>query len=346
MPMEKYDLPYGMDAKNGLNMAILDIAPENVEFNYYDTEGKPEFFLKYYEEAAKGGAELVIGPLISTEVKLEDLVTLIEKYNVPLLSPSITTKKFLRASDKFFSVASPNSVIAANLSFFLAKEGGIEEAVIVRDPSSEYSIELADMINRALNKYGVKVSGTIDYHGSNQDVIDDLKEKYSSLLQNEKSAIIILIYAKRLNDLLFDIRNDLKYKGILAGADSWDVAEETKEEIPGINIYAAFFFPTENDSTKAFTERYMNNYKSMPTSFSALAYDAIKVMNEALKASKVYTKEEIAKRLKFVSTQGLTGEIDFGGDNLLEDKSVVIIGYSGNKKVFLRRTSVSSAVVH
>ncbi len=346
MPMEKYDLPYGMDAKNGLNLAILDIAPENVEFQYYDTEGKSEFFLKYYEEAAKNGAELVIGPLLSTEVKIDDLVKLIKKYDVPLLSPSVTTEEFLKASDKFFSISAPNSVLAANLSFFLAKEGGINQAVIVQDPSNKYSMEISDLLKKALNKYGVKVEGTIDYRGANQDVIDDLREKYASLLNNKKSAILMPIYVDRLNNLLLDIRNELKYEGILAGTDSWDVVEETKEEIPGVNIYVAAFFPTENDSTKAFTKRYMDNYKKVPTSLSALAYDAVKVMNEALKASKVYTKEEIAKRLKFVSTQGLTGDLDFGGDNILEDKSVVIIGYKGNKKVFLRRTAVSSAVVH
>ncbi len=352
MPMENYELPYGMDAKNGLNLAILDIAPENVEFEYYDTEGKPEFFLKYYEEAAKNGAELVIGPLISKEVKIEDLVKLIDKYKVPLLSPAITNDEYLHASDKFFSVAAPNSVIAANLAFLLSKfrdkNAGIEkieEVILVQNPENPYSTDITELERKAFENYGIKVVGISEFTGSRQDLIDDLKEKFSETLKNSNSAIVLNLYADNLNDLLLDIRNELNYKGVLAGPDSWDVVESMEEEIPGINIYVAFFFPTENDSTKAFTQRYMEHYKKVPTSFSALAYDAIKVLNEALKKSKVYTSEEIAKRIRFVSTTGLTGEIDFGGDNILEDKSVVSILYSGKEKRFIRRTTVSAAVI-
>ncbi len=352
MPMENFDLPYGMDAKNGLNLAILDIAPENVEFQYFDTEGKSEFFLKYYEEAAKNGAELVIGPLLSSEVKIEDLVNLIEKYKVPLLSPAITNDDYLHASDLFFSVAAPNSVIAANLAFLLSKFrdknagiDGIEEVILVQNPDNPYSVNITELEKKALKSYGIKVVGIFEFNGSRQDLIDDLREKFSGTLQNSNSAIIINLYADNLNDLLLDIRNELNYKGVLAGPDSWDVVEPTSTKIPGINMYVAFFFPTENDSTKAFTKRYMENYKKVPSSFSALAYDAIKVLNEALKKSKVYTSEEIAKRLKFVSTMGLTGEIDFGGDNILEDKSVVSILYTGREKRFIRRTTVSAAVI-
>ncbi len=352
MPMENYGLPYGMDAKNGLNLAILDIAPENVEFQYYDTEGKPEFFLKYYEEAAKNGAELVIGPLISKEVKIEDLVKLIDKYGVPLLSPAITNDEYLHSSDKFFSLAAPNSVIAANLAFLLAKfrdkNAGIEkieEVILVQNPDNPYSVDITELEKKALERYGIRVVGISEFTGSRQDLIDDLKEKFPSTLKNPNSAIILNLYADNLNDLLLDIRNDIGYGGVLAGPDSWDVVEPTDMKIPGVNIYIAFFFPTENDSTKAFTRRYMEHYKRVPTSFSALAYDAIKVLNEALKKSKVYTSEEIARRIKFVSTTGLTGDIDFGGDNILEDKSVVSILYTGKDKRFIRRTTVSAAVI-
>ena len=352
MPMENYELPYGMDAKNGLNLGILDIAPENVQFEYYDTEGKPEFFIRYYEEAAKNGAELIIGPLLSDEVKIEDLVKLIEKYNVALLSPAVTNNRFLRASDKFFSVAAPNSVIAANLAFVLSefkapKQGitKIEEVILVQDPGSPYAVDLVELEKKAFEKYGMKVVGVSDYLGSRQDLIDDLRERFPQTIENPNSVIIINLYAKGLEDLLFDLRNDLGYKGVLAGPDSWDILQPTQQVIPGINLYVAFFFPTENDSAKAFTRRYMDHYKKLPSSFSALAYDAIIVLNEALKKSKAYTKEEIAKKLKFISTTGITGEIDFGGDNILEDKSVVSILYTGRDKRFLRRTTVSGAVI-
>jgi len=352
MPMENYNLPYGMDAKNGLNLGILDIAPENVEFEYYDTEGKPEFFLKYYEEAAKNGAELIIGPLLSKEVKIDDLVKLIDKYNVPLLSPAITNDEYLHASDKFFSVAAPNSVIAANLAFILSKfrdkkEGidKIEEVILVQNPDNPYSTDITELEKKAFEKYGIKVVGISEFTGSRQDLIDDLHERFPKTLKNPNSAIVLNIYADNLNDLLLDIRQDLDYKGVLAGPDSWDIVEPITTIIPGVNLYVAFFFPTENDSTKAFTQRYVEHYKRVPTSFSALAYDAIIVLNEALKKSKVFTSEEIAKRIKFVSTTGLTGEIDFGGDNILEDKSVVSILYTGKEKRFIRRTTVSGAVV-
>ncbi len=352
MPMENYKLPYGMDAKNGLNLAILDLAPENVEFEYYDTEGKPEFFLKYYEEAAKNGAELIIGPLLSKEVKIDDLVKLINKYNVPLLSPAITNDQYLHASDKFFSVAAPNSVIAANLAFLLSnfkdKDAGItkiQEVVLVQNPDNPYSTDITNLEKKAFEKYGIRVVGVANFTGARQDLIDDLGDNFPSTLKNPNTAIVLNLYVDDLNELLMDIRRKLDYKGVLAGPDSWDVVQPTREVIPGINMYIAFFFPTENDSTKAFTKRYMDHYKKVPSSFSALAYDAIIVLNEALKKSKVYTSEEITKRIKYVSTTGLTGEIDFGGDNILEDKSVVSILYTGKEKRFIRRTTVSGAVV-
>jgi branched-chain amino acid transport system substrate-binding protein len=360
LPLEKSGLSYGIDAKNGINLAVLDLGEKNITFSYCDTEGKAEKFNECYENAKKQGVNIVIGPILTREIDNKS-IELINKYKIPVISPSITTDEIFNKSEYIFSVAATNSIIAANLAYILS-EVGVSEVVIVKDPNSEYSIDISEKEKKALSKYNINVVDEISFRGSRADLINDLKNSISKFKKEQKvavkgkskkeetpkpttkNAIIINTYAVDLDKILLDIRQELKYDGILAGPDAWDEIKEQAVQIPGENFYVAHFFPLENEKTKEFFNKYQQQFKTVPSSWSALSYDALSIVIKAIREAKAIETQRILLRIKYQDYNGLTGRISYGGDNKPDDKSVVIIKYTGDKKGFVRRTNVAGTI--
>ncbi|MEO0143580.1 MAG: ABC transporter substrate-binding protein [candidate division WOR-3 bacterium] len=359
LPLEKSGLSYGIDAKNGINLAVLDLQEKNIQFDYCDTEGKAEKFIECYEEAKKKGANVVIGPILTREID-DKAIELINKYKIPVVSPSITTDEIFNKSEYIFGVAATNSIIAANVAYVLSN-AGVNEVIIVKDPTSEYSNDITEREKKALSKYNIKVVDEVNFRGARTDLINDLKNSITKFSKAEqkpapkgkkqeqttpapKNAIILNIYAVDLDKILLDIRNELKYNGILAGPDAWDEIKEQPVKIPGENFYIAHFFPLENQKTQEFFNKYKQQFNAIPSSWSALGYDAVSVVINAIREAKAVETQRIILRMKYQDYSGLTGKISYGGDNKPDDKSVVVIKYSGDTKGFLRRTNVAGAI--
>jgi len=358
LPLEKSGLNYGIDARNGINLAVLDLGEKNVEFTYCDTEGKAEKFIECYENAKKQNVNFVIGPILTRELD-NKAIELINKYKIPVITPSITTDEIFNKSEYIFAVAATNSIISANLAYVLSN-ANVNEVIIVKDPNNEYSNDLTEREKKALSKYNIKVVDEINFRGARADLINDLKNslnkftkaqpqkpqkgKQQTQTQPSRNAIIINLYAVDLDKILLDIRNELKYDGILAGPDAWDEIKEQPTKIPGENFYVAHFFPLENQKTQEFFNKYKEQFKTIPSSWSALTYDATSILINAIKEAKAIETQRIILRLKYQDYNGLTGRISYGGDNKPDDKSVVIIKYTGDTKGFLRRTNVSGAI--
>ncbi|MEO0202224.1 MAG: ABC transporter substrate-binding protein, partial [candidate division WOR-3 bacterium] len=299
LPLEKSGLNYGIDARNGINLAVLDLGEKNIDFMYCDTEGKAENFRVCYEEAKKKGANVVIGPILTGEID-DKSIELINKYKIPVVTPSITTDDIFTKSGYIFGIAAPNSVIAANLSYILS-DIGISEVIIVKDPNNAYSIDISEKEKKALSRYKINVVDEVNFRGSRADLINDLKRSIAKFTKTEqktkgkkqeqqtqavKTAIILNIYAVDLDKILLDIRNELKYNGILAGPDAWDEIKEQVTTIPGENFYIAHFFPLENQKTQEFFDKYKQQFKTVPSSWSALSYDAVSVVINAIREAK------------------------------------------------------------
>jgi len=360
LPLEKSGLSYGIDAKNGLNLAVLDLGEENITFSYCDTEGKAEKFNECYENAKKQGVSIVIGPILTREIDNKS-IELINKYKIPVISPSITTDEIFNKSEYIFGVSASNSIIAANLAYVL-REIGVNEVIIVKDPNNEYSIDISEKEKKALNRYNITVVDEVNFRGSRTDLINDLKNSISKFKKEQKSpvrgkskkgeepkistksAIIINTYAVDLDKILLDIREQLKYDGILAGPDAWDEIKEQAVQIPGENFYVAHFFPLENNKTQEFFNKYKQQFNTIPSSWSALSYDALSIIINAIREAKAIETQRILLRIKYQDYNGLTGRIYYGGDNKPDDKSVVIIKYTGDKKGFVRRTNVAGTI--
>jgi len=187
LPLEKSGLSYGIDAKNGINLAVLDLGEKNITFSYCDTEGKAEKFNECYENAKKQGVNIVIGPILTREIDNKS-IELINKYKIPVISPSITTDEIFNKSEYIFSVAATNSIIAANLAYILS-EVGVSEVVIVKDPNSEYSVDISEREKKALSKYNINVVDEINFRGSRADLINDLKNSISKFKKEQKVAV-------------------------------------------------------------------------------------------------------------------------------------------------------------
>ncbi|MCS7245043.1 MAG: penicillin-binding protein activator [candidate division WOR-3 bacterium] len=349
LPLEGSGLSYGLDARDGINLAVLNLGEKNIQFSYCDTEGNADKFVECYEKAKKEGANFVIGPILTREIN-EKAIELINKYKIPVISPSISTDEIFNKSEYIFAVAASNSIIASNLAFVL-NSANIREVIIVLDPNSEYSKDITEREKKAFEKFNIKVVDEVNFRNSRSDLINDLKASIAKFSKPQakrgkeqaeiKNAIILNIYAVDLDKILLDIRNELKYTGVLAGPDAWDEVKEKTQPISGENFYIAHFFPLENQKTTEFTKQYESQFKKLPSSWSALSYDAMSMLINAIREAKAVETQRIILRMKYQDYEGLTGRITYGGDNRPDNKSVVVIKYSGDTKGFLRRTNVA-----
>jgi branched-chain amino acid transport system substrate-binding protein len=130
---------------------------------------------------------------------------------------------------------------------------------------------------------------------------------------------------------------------MVLGGDGWDVPKivELVGKNAGENYFITHFNPYDPQSAN-FVEKYKAEYGSLPSSFSALGYDAFLVAYEAINRARVTSTADIRDALLFLSVDGVTGRIEYSSQNRNPDtKGSVLVKFSDIGFQFVRRIAVS-----
>lgn len=341
--------PFGTEALNGIRLA-LDRArdaggPGPIGLVVKDTGGLEKASLR--TELADVIGEYrplaVIGPLLSRH--LQTAAALGEETETPFLTPASTVADVRRLGTYLFTTALTYPQQARHLADYAFGRLGYKRFVVLH-PETAYGQELSRWFIQELRQRGAEVIAVESYADNATDFgpqIKRLKEEdlkhYGKATPSENAKGVTKIQYEPGFDAVFLpgsstqialLAPQLRFHDIkvpLLGSNTWnspDLLRLADRSIDGSVFVDALFQDSPDPAVRDFTERYRRKYQSNPTAFAAQAYDAARLVVEAVKKGAASGKAVREQLLKSQDLPALGGPAAFGAGGAL-DRRVFLI---------------------
>jgi branched-chain amino acid transport system substrate-binding protein len=242
---------------------------------------------------------------------------------IPMLTPSSTNPEVTKKGNFIFRSCFIDPYQGAAIAQFAAKTLGAKTAAIMVDRKNDYSTGLEKVISETFTKFGGKIVATQSYQEGDQD----FNAQLTSLKGSNPEVLFVPGY---YNDVGL-IAKQARDKGItvpLIGGDGWD--SEQLYKIGGTALNGSYFTnhysPYDTDpKVVKFVNDYKAKYGSIPDALAATAYDAARIMFDAVKRSKSLTGPDSRDALAATKDYpGVTGTVTFN-ENRDAVKPIVMI---------------------
>ena len=242
---------------------------------------------------------------------------------IPMLTPSSTNPEVTKKGNFIFRSCFIDPYQGAAIAQFAAKTLGAKTAAIMVDRKNDYSTGLEKVISETFTKFGGKIVATQSYQEGDQD----FNAQLTSLKGSNPEVLFVPGY---YNDVGL-IAKQARDKGItvpLIGGDGWD--SEQLYKIGGTALNGSYFTnhysPYDTDpKVVKFVNDYKAKYGSIPDALAATAYDAARIMFDAVKRSKSLAGPDVRDALAATKDfPGVTGTVTFN-ENRDAVKPIVMI---------------------
>jgi branched-chain amino acid transport system substrate-binding protein len=333
---------YGQSAKEGIELAIEEINKEGIDgkkLELVTVDNKSDA-----AEATNGALKLatqdkvvaMIGAATSTNTLAQ--VQIAQDNKIPLITPTATnatiTNKDGKLNDFVFRTCFIDpfqGTVAAN---FATNDLKVKSAAVLIDSSSDYSKGLADSFKKNFTANGGKIVKEEAYIAKDTD--------FRATLTNIKSANPDYIFVPGFYEEVGLIIKQAREIGLnvpIMGGDGWDSPKLV--EIAGANTLNNTFITnhySSGDSDKKvqeFVAAFKAKYDGKsPDAFTALGYDTVYFLADAIKRAESSDSAKIQKALE--ETDGLqlvsgTVKLDKNHDPI---KAAVILEYQNGAQQF------------
>jgi branched-chain amino acid transport system substrate-binding protein len=242
---------------------------------------------------------------------------------IPMLTPSSTNPEVTKKGDYIFRSCFIDPVQGAAIAQFAARTLNAKRAAIMVDRKNDYSTGLEKFISATFTKLGGQIVVTQSYQEGDQD----FNAQLTSIKGSNPEVIFVPGY---YNDVGL-IAKQARDKGItvpLLGGDGWDAEQLYK--IGGTALNGSFFSnhysPYDTDPMVVkFVTDYTARYGAKPDALAATAYDAAKIMFDAIKRANSLDGKAIRDALAATKDfPGVTGKVTFN-ENRDAVKPIVMI---------------------
>src|SRR5215211_3031535 len=306
---------FGISSVNGIKMAAEEIN------NAGGINGKPVELLVQDDRSDASEAATIVTKFVTQdqvhailgEVASSRSIAaapIAQNAKIPMLTPSSTNPEVTKKGDFIFRSCFIDPVQGAAIAQFAAKSLGAKTAAIMVDRKNDYSTGLEKVINETFTKMGGQIVATQSYQEGDQD----FNAQLTSLKGTNPQVIFVPGY---YNDVGL-IAKQARDKGItvpLVGGDGWDSVQ--LYAIGGSALNGSYFTnhysPYDTDpKVQKFVNDYKSRYNTVPDALAATAYDAARIMFDAIKRSKSLNGPDIRDALAATKEfPGVTGTVTF-----------------------------------
>jgi branched-chain amino acid transport system substrate-binding protein len=224
-------------------------------------------------------AVAIIGEVASTLSLVGGRIA--QRRGVPMVSPSSTNPKVTEVGDYVFRVCFLDPFQGYVMAKFAREKQKLAKVAILKDVRNDYSIGLSDAFKKAFVEMGGQILGEESYGAGDTE--------FSAQLTKIKGMGPDGIYIPGYYTEVGTIARQARRLGItvpLMGGDGWESPELRK--IGGADVVGSYFSnhfahdnPTPN--AKRFIDSYHAKFHEPSGALSALGYDAVMVIVDAMK---------------------------------------------------------------
>ncbi len=330
---------YGNAEANAVKLAVDEINEaggidgKKIELVEYDNKSDEQ-------ETASAGTKLatqdnvlvVVGPATSGLTKAT--IPSMTRAGVPIVSPSatddtVTVDENGDVQPYAFRVAFQDSFQGVTLAQFAQKDLGAQKAIILGDNSSDYAIGLAKNFK---DTFEGEIVDEVNFTDADSD--------FSAVLTKIKSMDFDVLFVPGYYEQAGLIIKQAREMGLtqpILGPDGF--GNETLIELAGADnlsdVYytAHFSADSENENVQSFLKNFEEASGESADMFSALAYDTMYLVRDAIDAADEHSAEAVTKALENITDfKGITGTFSFDEQHN-PVKSAIIIELQGGEEV-------------
>ena len=305
---------YGESIKNGAELAVSQINGDanNVKINLLveDTKGdKNEAINAMNKVISKDKVVGVIGPMLSGEMMAAGPIA--NKNKVVALGTSTTAEGITDIGEYVFRNAVPESLAVPTAIKEAHKVLGFKTAAIMYSNNNDQMVSVNNVARKTLEAEGVQIIATETFADKDTDFSAQLTK-----IQQAKPDIIVVASLYQEGALIMKKMRELGMNEPVIGSNGFNSPAFIKNAGVAANgaIVGTPWFPNKDDiKVKDFRKAYTEKYGHEPDQFAAQAYDAVYMVEAALKKSGSTTdrakfKEALKNITDFV---GVTGSFKF-----------------------------------
>jgi branched-chain amino acid transport system substrate-binding protein len=249
---------------------------------------------------------------------------------IPMLSPSSTNPEVTRKGDYIFRTCFTDPIQGAAIGEFAAKNLNARRAGILIDRKNDYSVGLAQFIRESFTKGG----GQIVVEQSYQEGDTDFNGQLTSIKSANPDVIFVPGYYGEVG-LIAQQAKKLGINSPLLGGDGWD--SQQLYQIGGQALVGSYFsnhysVDDPDPAVQKFVNDYKTRYGAVPDALAATAYDAARIMFDAIKRAGSTDGAAIRDALsKTANFPGVTGVVTINAERNAVKPIVMIRIEQGGK---------------
>jgi len=252
---------------------------------------------------------------------------------VPLVTPASTSPRVTQVGDAIFRVCFTDAFQGDVIATFARRRLGLKRAALLVDATAPYSVGLAESFARRFTALGGEIVARQNYGG----VDTDFRAQLTAIRAERPDALFLPGYYVAAGLVARQAR-DLGLGATLLGGDGFEAPQLL--EIGGDALEGAYYsthFATEsaNPRSRRFVAAFLKRYGTLPNGLSALTYDAVGLVADAV--SRAGTTERGALRRALSRTTGFPGVTGFTTINARRDadKDASIITVRNGKLTYV-----------
>jgi branched-chain amino acid transport system substrate-binding protein len=331
---------FGQSTKNGIQLAVDEInaaggvGGKKIVLVIEDDQGQPQQATTVMQKMInQDKVQAVLGEVASTNSLAAAPVAQAAK--IPMITPSSTNPKVTEVGDYISRVCFIDPFQGSAMAKFAAKTLNAKTAAILGDVNSDYSKGLTQFFEEEFTKQGGKVLTKEAYTQNDPD----FKAQLTKIRNLNPDVIYVPGYYSQVGIVARQAR-ELGMNQPLLGGDGWDSPELFKLGGAALkNAYITNHYSADNPAPEIqnFVKAYQAKFNVVPDSLAALAYDAAKVLGDAIKRAggagdSAKLKDAINATKEFA---GVTGKITLDASrNAVKPAVVLEINPAESKFVF------------
>jgi branched-chain amino acid transport system substrate-binding protein len=260
---------------------------------------------------------------------------------IPMISPSSTNPRVTQVGNYIFRVCFLDTFQGAVMAKFAYDTLKVKKVAILIDVRSDYSVGLQTFFGQAFKKLG----GTIVSEQSYSQGDSDFRAQLTAIKAANPDAIYVPGYYTEVGTIVHQAR-ELGITVPFLGSDGWDSPKLWEIGGPALNgCYFSNHYATDDPSpvVQKFVNDYKAKYNQLPDALAALAYDAARILADAMTRAGSTDGEKL--RDAIASTKdfpGVTGNISINEERNAVKTAVIVKVENG--KYLLTETIKPEAV--
>jgi branched-chain amino acid transport system substrate-binding protein len=353
------DANFGQSTKDGVQLALDELVASSggkiggmtVRVVVEDDQGKPEEAATVVQKLLNQDRVIAVLGEVASSRSLA-AAPYCQRAGVPMISPSSTNPGVTQVGDYIFRMCFLDDFQGRVIARFAYENLGARKAAVLKDVKNDYSVGLAEFFTQEFTRLGGTIAVEQAYSSGDQD----FRAQLTAIKAQNPEVIVVPGYYTE-GGLIARQARELGVVQPLLGGDGWEsqqLIEIGGEALDGCYYSNHWSLDAPDPVLQGFVEKARQKLGKDPDAIGGLAYDAAKVLFQALErmaaedpqvfaalgSSKAGTPARAAAtaqlRDRIAATSGfpgVTGSISLDA-NRNATKPAVVIGIEKGRKVY------------